>query len=139
MADNLTVPNVGVVGTDDVGGVHYQRTKPVHGPDGTATDTSGPNPLPVSEPEQTFTNTADISVDGDTELFAAVGSAVTRRIVVPPSADTGIRIAFGATPTGTSALLPAGFVGQFRTRQQIKGIKAGAAAVTVSRFSSVDA
>jgi hypothetical protein len=50
MADNVNL-NIGIGGdvlaADDIGGVKYQRVKPVHGPDGTATDTSSANPLPV--------------------------------------------------------------------------------------------
>lgn len=43
MADNVTIPATGsgtatpVVATDDVGGIHYQRVKPVGGADGVAT------------------------------------------------------------------------------------------------------
>ena len=48
MADNVTLPGTGrVVASDDVGGVDYQRVKVSHGPDGSATDTSTTNPLPV--------------------------------------------------------------------------------------------
>ena len=49
MADNTTyTPGTGVtIAADDVGGALYQRIKPVHGADGSATDTSSTNPLPV--------------------------------------------------------------------------------------------
>lgn len=36
-----------VLATDDIGGVHYQRVKLTEGPDGSATDVSASNPLPV--------------------------------------------------------------------------------------------
>ena len=50
MADNITVtPGTGTtIATDDVGGVHVQRVKATWGVDGTATDVSASNPLPVS-------------------------------------------------------------------------------------------
>jgi hypothetical protein len=49
MADNIGyTPGTGTqIAADDVGGVLYQRVKPVHGSDGTAVDTSATNPLPV--------------------------------------------------------------------------------------------
>ena len=49
MADNVGyTPGVGAtVAADDIGGVLYQRIKPVTGADGTAVDVSDANPLPV--------------------------------------------------------------------------------------------
>lgn len=51
MADNIAVTaGSGTnVATDDIGGVHYQRTKLVWGADGTANDASAANPLPISD------------------------------------------------------------------------------------------
>jgi hypothetical protein len=50
MADNLGyTPGAGAnVATDEVGGQHYQRIKPAFGDDGSATDVSIANPLPVA-------------------------------------------------------------------------------------------
>jgi hypothetical protein len=50
MADNVGyTPGTGAtVAADEIGGVLYQRVKPVHGADGTATDTSATNPLPIA-------------------------------------------------------------------------------------------
>lgn len=49
--DNATLPATGaVVAADNIGGVLYQRVKIVHGADGSATDASGADPLPVSGP-----------------------------------------------------------------------------------------
>ena len=50
MADNVTAnPGAGgpVFATDDIGGVNYPRSKVVFGVDGTATDVSANDPLPV--------------------------------------------------------------------------------------------
>lgn len=48
MADNATLPATGaVIAADEIGGALYQRVKPVHGADGSATDTSEANPFPV--------------------------------------------------------------------------------------------
>ena len=50
MADNITAPATGaVLATDDVGGVHYPRTKLSVGGNGVAADVSGDNPLPVAD------------------------------------------------------------------------------------------
>jgi hypothetical protein len=50
MADNVNItPGSGAtVAADDIGGVLYQRVKVSHGADGSATDTSVSNPLPVA-------------------------------------------------------------------------------------------
>lgn len=50
MADNVgyTPGSGATVAADEIGGVLFQRVKPVHGADGTATDTSATNPLPVA-------------------------------------------------------------------------------------------
>ena len=51
MADNVGyTPGAGAtVAADDIGGVLYQRVKPVTGADGTAVDVSSDNPLPMQE------------------------------------------------------------------------------------------
>lgn len=70
MADNDTLPAAGsIVASDDIGGVKYQRVKPVHGADGSATDTSAANPLPVT----TELPTADLDTGGGTDTKKAVG------------------------------------------------------------------
>lgn len=49
MADNITAPASGaVLATDDIGGIHYPRTKISIGADGSATDLSSANPMPVT-------------------------------------------------------------------------------------------
>lgn len=49
MADNITAPAAGaVLATDDIGGIHYPRTKLSFGADGSATDVSSASPLPVT-------------------------------------------------------------------------------------------
>lgn len=47
MADNVTITGT-TIAADDISGVQYQRTKIVWGVDGTATDVSTSNPLPVT-------------------------------------------------------------------------------------------
>jgi hypothetical protein len=50
MADNVgyTEGSGKTIAADDVGGVLYQRIKPVVGEDGTAVDVSASNPMPIS-------------------------------------------------------------------------------------------
>lgn len=50
MADNVAItPGSGAIAAaDDIGGVLYQRVKVSHGADGSATDTSVSNPLPIA-------------------------------------------------------------------------------------------
>lgn len=52
MADNVgyTPGSGAIVAADDIGGVLFQRIKPVFGADGTATDVSEANPLPAIIP-----------------------------------------------------------------------------------------
>jgi hypothetical protein len=50
MADNVgyTEGSGKIIAADDVGGVLYQRVKPVHGTNGTAIDVSESNPMPIA-------------------------------------------------------------------------------------------
>jgi hypothetical protein len=50
MADNVAItPGSGAIAAaDDIGGVLFQRVKVSHGADGSATDTSVSNPLPIA-------------------------------------------------------------------------------------------
>jgi hypothetical protein len=52
MADNVgyTPGSGATVAADEIGGVLYQRVKPTFGADGTATDVSSDNPMPVVVP-----------------------------------------------------------------------------------------
>jgi hypothetical protein len=52
VADNVAITaGAGTnIATDDIGGVQYQRVKIAYGTDGSATDASATNPLPVTAP-----------------------------------------------------------------------------------------
>jgi hypothetical protein len=81
MADNLAyTPGSGAtVAADDIGGVHFQRIKPSHGPDGSATDTSEDAPLPVRSVVDVFdvTLSLDTSAYADGDVLADTQSAGT--------------------------------------------------------------
>lgn len=49
MADNITTPAGPVLASDDIGGIQYPRTKVSFGADGSATDVSTGNPMPVAD------------------------------------------------------------------------------------------
>lgn len=66
MADNISQAGANTVATDDIGGVHYQRTKVTWGADGTATDVTAATPLPVRR-----------SIDSGRTLFAATFNSTT--------------------------------------------------------------
>lgn len=54
MVDNVTAPASGqAFATDEIGGVHYPRTKISFGGDGAAVDVATGNPLPVADPAGT--------------------------------------------------------------------------------------
>jgi len=48
MADNVGYTPGSTVAADDIGGVLYQRVKPAIGADGSATDISDANPMPIA-------------------------------------------------------------------------------------------
>jgi hypothetical protein len=64
------------INTDEVGGVHTQRTKVTWGVDGTVTDASATNPLPVTAPAATRA-THSIAVANQTEVIMASLTALT--------------------------------------------------------------
>ncbi len=90
MADNINVtpgggPTVRAVAADDVGGVLHQRVKMEFGDDGSASDVSATNPLPINQVSAgydvsaSFTRSANTtaypanSVVGGAKQFASVG------------------------------------------------------------------
>lgn len=90
------------VAIDEIGGILYQRVKLSHGADGSATDTSSANPLPVTTvPGTNQTVNTTVSVDttvGGTEVLAA---SATRKGFCLMS-DTLFYVAVGGDPTSSS-------------------------------------
>lgn len=74
MADDVTLPGTGaVIATDEVSSKHYQRVKVTFGGDGSATDVSGSNPLPVVQTGSLPAGSATIGkvqVDGSVTVAA---------------------------------------------------------------------
>jgi hypothetical protein len=105
MADNVGyTPGSGeIIATDDIGGVQYQRVKPVWGTDGVAQDVNNTTPLPVTGAQelmqaieamrmaiQSLTRTLGLAqVDPLTGRLRVDGSAVTQPVSGTVSANQG--------------------------------------------------
>jgi hypothetical protein len=78
MADNTTL-NTGtggdVIATDDIGGVKHQRVKVEFGADGSATDVSSTNPMPVVQPDSTASGA--LTAAAQTVVLALSGNSAT--------------------------------------------------------------
>jgi len=102
MADNIAItPGTGAtVAADDVGGLLFQRIKPTFGADGTATDVSSTNPLPVTaadrgEYEYVASGTAVLGGTG------AAGDYLDHVLIIPGTTSPGavaIRDGTAGTP-----------------------------------------
>lgn len=91
MADNIEVtPGVGrVVAGDDIGGVLYQRIKPTFGLDGTATDVSQTNPLPVTAGGFDYKTVAASQTNQVLGVSGAQGDYLSGLLVIPGTTSPG--------------------------------------------------
>lgn len=129
MADNV-IANAGAGGpafaTDDIGGVHYPRTKVTWGADGVATDTAaGGAALPIQDGGNSITvdgtvsvtslQTADLDTGGGTITSAVMGIAVPGNggfVVITGDAGNGLdvdvtRVSGTVTVAGTATVTAA--------------------------------
>lgn len=111
MADNITtpIPNSTVFATDDIGGIIYPRTKLSFGVDGSATDVSSSNPMPivVSNSSIPVTGTfwpATQPVSGTVSVSGSVAVTGTFWQATQPISATSLPLPSGAA---TSAKQPA--------------------------------
>lgn len=139
MADNVAVTaGAGTtIASDDIAGVQYQRIKVAHGADGSATDTSSTNPLPVTAPAaartthsiavalQTdavmsnlssltpkFFSETVVASDTDEELVALVASKKIRVLALAAQCGgTATDITFESSTTTRKHKIPAGVNG----------------------------
>jgi hypothetical protein len=80
MPDNITAPATGaVLATDEIGGVHFPRTKLSFGADGSATDVSSAAPLPVAG---TFWQATQPISAGALPLPAGAATAVKQDTII---------------------------------------------------------
>lgn len=78
MPDNITAPSAGTsFATDEIGGVHFPRTKVSFGADGEASDVSSANPLPVVMPAGYATQATLASILAKTIADPATAAAQT--------------------------------------------------------------
>lgn len=122
MADNRTLPATGtgtadiVVATDDIGGVNYQRVKPVWGADGSANDidATSSGALPIRSlgagtnvgAQTTVTNSSTQIVAADTDRRGVLLlNLQTVPVYLDPSGGTATTSMFRLDP-GASIFLP---------------------------------
>ena len=113
MADNIAVtPGTGVtIAADDIAGVLVQRVKPTWGVDGTATDVSTANPLPVAVPGSVAVTGAFYQATQPVSLASTPGLTDTqlRATAVPVSGPvTDAQLRASAVPVSVGSALPAG-------------------------------
>jgi hypothetical protein len=93
MADNVGyTPGSGeIIATDDIGGVQYQRVKPVWGTDGVAQDVNNTTPLPVTGAQELM-EAIEAMRQAIQSLNRTIGLAqvnpLTGRMLVDPSGVT---------------------------------------------------
>jgi len=114
MADNLTaLANTGagtdVLATDEIGGVHYPRTKISIGADGSATDLSSTNPMPVSDAGGSLTVDGTVAVSGSVTVVDGGGSITVDGTVgisgaVPVTDNGGSLTVDGTVELGATTL-----------------------------------
>ncbi len=106
MADN-TVLNAGtggdVYGSDDIGGVKFQRIKLIHGADGAnAGDVATTNPLPVNPYTAIIRCQTDVTRPADTTAYAA-GDAISDSTSAPTAG--GFTFTSAARKSGGSGII----------------------------------
>lgn len=83
MADNTEL-NTGsggdTIATDDIGGIKHQRVKIQYGTDGSATDVSDTNPLPIDDAGGSITVDGTVTANAGTGTFTVDGSGVTQPV-----------------------------------------------------------
>lgn len=105
MADNIDItPGSGrTVATDDIGGSHYQRVKVTWGADGTASDTSSSNPLPVVSTIQTVADGRKVVTTAGTRVTLASSTACKAVAITAETDNTGVIVVGGSTCVATLA------------------------------------
>lgn len=99
MADNVNItPGSGaVIASDEVAGAQYQRVKMVWGADGTATDASGTNPVPVISTVQTIGDGRTVVTTAGTRVALAASTACKQVAITAETDNTGLVVVGGST------------------------------------------
>lgn len=144
MADNVTA-NPGSLGatfaTDDIGGVHYPRNKIGTGADGSYTDVSDANPLPVDDAGGSITvddGGVSLTVDGpltDAELRATAVPVSVSGVATAANQATGNGL---LTTIGADTSALAGCVGGTEVQVDVVSSALPSGAATESTLSSLN-
>jgi hypothetical protein len=104
VADNVQItPGLGViVSTDEVGGVQVQRVKVQHGADGTASDVTSTNPLPVLKKRTDTAATPGTSANVDSAASSVVLAANAARIECTLVNDSDVEIYLRLASSGAT-------------------------------------
>jgi hypothetical protein len=98
MADN-TVLNSGTGGdtiaTDDIAGVKHQRVKIQYGTDGSATDVSDSNPLPIDDAGGSLTVDGTVTADAGTGPWPVTDNAGSLTVDAPTGTPVNVQIGNG--------------------------------------------
>lgn len=108
MADNITAPAFGAaLATDEIGSVHYPRTKIGHGADGVYADASAAAPLPVAVHGigVTIADRSGAIAAGGTAQTLAAANAARRGLFVQNVSSGDLRVSARGGATGTAGLL----------------------------------
>ncbi len=101
MADNTIASAGSTIATDDIGGVHYPRSKVVFGVDGAATDVSNAAPLPAVTPNATVTGTITAA---NTNLITGAATAGSSVALTVPDAHTSWTVTLSGTYSAATIL-----------------------------------
>lgn len=103
MADNVPITSgTGTnIATDDIGGVHFQRIKPVVGADGVGVDVSAAAPMPVTKAGSTTATLANVSGSATSVTLQAANVARRALVIVNDSTAT-LFVKYGSAASATS-------------------------------------
>ena len=106
MADNVGyTPGTGAtVAADDISGVLYQRVKIAEGADGTGTDVSASNPLPISVPGAASATIMSLTTAATGTNYTAFSSQTCNSLDIVNTSSVAIEYRRGATGSSMTIL-----------------------------------
>lgn len=106
MPDNVGyTPGTGAtVAADDIGGILYQRIKIAEGADGSATDVSAANPMPVSVPGAVSATIMSLTTAATGTNYTAFSSQTCQALDIVNTSSVAIEYRRGATGNAMTIL-----------------------------------
>jgi hypothetical protein len=129
MADNVGyTPGSGeIIATDDIGGVQYQRVKPVWGVDGVAQDVNNTTPLPVTGAQELMEaiEAMRMAIQALTRTIGlAQVNPLTGRMLVDPSGVTSpVSGTISANQSGTWNITNLATIGGVAANSQVQSFE----------------